>query len=222
MLDHAGFHKLPKGLQITVGDVYDFVSDVNAVVTVHFLNFVNSNDVGAMNTQETFFWQHVFYSLHRQMGDKRLGLIVKIKQHIVFHAVYIDNIIDSQVPPLAIDPDEDRAWLLSLKGWRLWGSILQKLLSGFLDSGEELIITYWFQQEIEGIHFIALEGILFECGGEDHACLLKYSIHRHYKLAVCCPFMRSDVFLTVRSNISTYLSYCCSVRIFFTVALWRV
>ena len=72
MLDHAGFHKLPKGLQITVGDVYDFVSDVNAVVTVHFLNFVNSNDVGAMNTQETFFWQHVFYSLHRQMGDKRL------------------------------------------------------------------------------------------------------------------------------------------------------
>lgn len=127
MLDHAGFHKLPKGLQITVGDVYDFVSDVNAVVTVHFLNFVNSNDVGAMNTQETFFWQHVFYSLHRQMGDKRLGLIVKIKQHIVFHAVYIDNIIDSQVPPLAIDPDEDRAWLLSLKGWRLWGSILCSL-----------------------------------------------------------------------------------------------
>lgn len=127
MLDHAGFHKLPKGLQITVGDVYDFVSDVNAVVTVHFLNFVNSNDVGAMNTQETFFWQHVFYSLHRQMGDKRLRLIVKIKQHIVFHAVYIDNIIDSQVPPLAIDPDEDRAWLLSLKGWRLWGSILCSL-----------------------------------------------------------------------------------------------
>ena len=84
MLDHAGFHKLPKGLQITVGDVYDFVSDVNAVITVHFLNFVNSNDVGAMNTQETFFWQHVFYSLHRQMGDKRLVCSLSLSPIIFF------------------------------------------------------------------------------------------------------------------------------------------
>ena len=127
MLDNAGFQELPEGLQVAVGYVYDFLSDVNTVVAVYFLNFVNCNDVGAMNTQEMFFWQHVFHSFHRQMGDKRLGLIVKIKQHIVFHAVYIDNIIDSQVPPLAIDPDEDRAWLLSLKGWRLWGSILCSL-----------------------------------------------------------------------------------------------
>ena len=69
MLDNAGFQELPEGLQVAVGYVYDFLSDVNAVVAVHFLDFVNSNDVGAMNTQETIFWQHFFHSFHRQMGD---------------------------------------------------------------------------------------------------------------------------------------------------------
>ena len=62
MLDNAGFQELPEGLQVAVGYVYDFLSDVNTVVAVYFLNFVNSNDVGAMNTQEMFFWQHVFHS----------------------------------------------------------------------------------------------------------------------------------------------------------------
>ena len=62
MLDNAGFQELPEGLQVAVGYVYDLLSDVNTVVAVYFLNFVNCNDVGAMNTQEMFFWQHVFHS----------------------------------------------------------------------------------------------------------------------------------------------------------------
>ena len=38
----------------------------------------------------------------------------------------------------------------------------------FLDCGEEFIVADRLQEEVEGRDFVALEGVLFKCGGENH------------------------------------------------------
>ena len=88
----------------------DLLTDIDTVVAIHLLNLINGNDIGAMDTQETVFGQHVLYGFHRQMGDQRLGLVVKIEQHIVLHAIDIGNLVDGYVSPFAVDADEDSFW----------------------------------------------------------------------------------------------------------------
>ena len=105
-------------MQVAVGDVDDFLADIHAVVTVYFLNLVYSDDIRPVDAQKTVFGQHALYGFHHQMGDERFGLIVEIEQHVVFHAVDIDDLVDSHVSPLIIDSDEDGVGLLRLRGGR--------------------------------------------------------------------------------------------------------
>ena len=57
----------------------DFLADVDTVITIYFLDFVNGDDVGAMHSQKLFLGQHLLNGFHRQMGDQWLGLVVEIK-----------------------------------------------------------------------------------------------------------------------------------------------
>ena len=94
----------------------DLLADVDTVIAIYFLDFVNRDDVGAMHSQKLFLWQHLLNGFHRQMGDQWFGLVVEIKHHIVFHAVDVGDLVDSHVAPFAINPDENSIGLL-----RLWG-----------------------------------------------------------------------------------------------------
>ena len=118
----AGFAILlsfAEGLQIAVRDMDDLVTDIDTVVAIDFLDFVDMDDVGTMDTKELVLGQHFFYRLHRQMGDQRLGLVVEIEQHVVFHAIDVGNLVDGYVAPFAIDADKDGIGLLRLLNDRL-------------------------------------------------------------------------------------------------------
>lgn len=94
----------------------DFFTDVDAIVAIDLLNLVDGNDVGAMNAQEAVLGQHILYGFHRQMGDKRLGFVVEIEQHVVFHTVDVGDLVDGHIAPFAINADKDGIGLLGLWG----------------------------------------------------------------------------------------------------------
>ena len=37
----------------------DLLADVDTVIAIYFLDFVNRDDVGAMHSQKLFLWQHL-------------------------------------------------------------------------------------------------------------------------------------------------------------------
>ena len=50
----------------------DFLSYIDTVITVYFLNLVNCYNIRTVNTQEFVRGQHLFDSLHGQMRNQRL------------------------------------------------------------------------------------------------------------------------------------------------------
>ena len=89
-----------------------FCADIYTVVTIYFLNLVHCYNIGAVNAQEFVRWQHLLDSLHGQMRNQWLFLTVKIEHYIIFHAVDIDNLVNGDIPPFAINSDENGVGLL--------------------------------------------------------------------------------------------------------------
>jgi len=107
----------------------DFLSYIDTVIAVYFLNLVNCYNIRTVNAQEFVRWQHLLDSLHGQMRNQRFLLSVKIEQYIISHAIDVSNLINGDVPPFSINPDEDGIELL----FRLYGCLLDiKYLSCLL------------------------------------------------------------------------------------------
>ena len=89
----------------------DFLADVHTVVSVNLVDFIDSNDIGTMDAQKLFRWQHLFYGLHGEVSDEWFGLIVEIEHHVVFDTTDVGDLVDNDVTPLTIDSKEDSVWL---------------------------------------------------------------------------------------------------------------
>ena len=103
----ATFEEGSESREIAIRHVDDFLADVYAVVTIDLADLVCGNDIGTMDAQELVSWQHLLYSLHGQVGDQRLGLVVEIKHHVVLDTADVGNLVDHHAAPLAIDADKD-------------------------------------------------------------------------------------------------------------------
>lgn len=101
------FEKFAEGLEITIRHVDDFLANIYAVVSVDLADLIDGNDIGTVDAQELFRRQHLFYGLHREVGNQRLGLVIEIEHHIVLNTADIGNLIDHDVTSLAIDTDKD-------------------------------------------------------------------------------------------------------------------
>ena len=101
--------------EVAFWNVDDLVTDIDTVVAIDFLDFVDMDDVGTMDAKKLVFGQHFFYSLHCQVSNQCLGLIVKVEHHIVLHAIYIRNLVDSDIVPFSLYTNKNGIWL----GW-LW------------------------------------------------------------------------------------------------------
>ena len=106
LFECPGFQESAESREIAIRNVDDFLADVDAVVAVDFTDFVDGNNIGTVYAQEFFFGQHLLDGFHRQVGNERFGLVVEVEQHVVFHAIDIDDVVNIDVLPLAIDTDE--------------------------------------------------------------------------------------------------------------------
>ena len=104
----AAFEESSESREVAIRHVDDFLADVYTVVTIDLADLVCGNDIGTMDAQELVSWQHLFYGLHRQVGDQRLGFVVEIKHHVVLDTANIGYLVDNNITPLTIDFEENR------------------------------------------------------------------------------------------------------------------
>ncbi len=112
------------------------------------------------------------------MGDQRLPLSIEVEHHVVLHPADVDNLRQCHLAVFPIDLEENRRRDIVHAFPR--GIILLR----FIHSHEELIVADGLQQEVEGTHLVALEGILFEGGGEDDLCLLGQHVSQLHPVEV--------------------------------------
>ena len=133
-----------------------------------------------MYAQEFVFGQHFLHGLHRQVGDQWPWFVVEIEKHIVFHAVDIGDLVNGDVSPFPIDPDENGIGLLGLSGCLL--DI--KLFSRLFYRAEELVVSDRLQEEVERIHLITLEGIFLKGSDEDDASLFGQAMRQFHAVYI--------------------------------------
>ena len=74
------------------GHVDDLFSYVDAVVTVDLTYLVEGDDVRTVYPHELLWGQHLFHSLHGEMGDERFVLTLQVEHDVVLHAADVYNL----------------------------------------------------------------------------------------------------------------------------------
>ena len=168
-----------EGGAVGVGDGDEAAGDEDVAVAGDGVDLVESDDEGTVDPHETVSRQLVFHRFHRIVGHERLRLRSQVQQHIVFHSFHVADIRDVDFPHLPVDLHEERLTIgrgpdshrRRRRSCRLLPFHQREPLLRLADGLQEFLVANGLEQEIKRRDFIALEGVLLECGRKDDARL---------------------------------------------------
>lgn len=87
-----------EGVDVALWHMDNFITYIDAVITVNFLDLVKGYDIRTVYTHEMSGGKHSFNRFHGQVGNQGFGLVIEVKHHVILHSAHIDDMIEQYLP----------------------------------------------------------------------------------------------------------------------------